>query len=99
MDINLKNGYIMVKAEEQKEEESTTASGIIIPEEKMEEDQVAKGTIVAVCEELKSEYAIGDKIFFHKTMPIDVHLKFDSDELEEFWFIKDREVICTYNVE
>jgi len=97
MDIKLHNGNIMVKVEDITEDEKTTASGIIIPEEKMEEDQVAKGTVIEVCEELADRYKKGDGIFFHKFNPTDVHMKYDSDELEEFWFVKNTDVICTFN--
>ena len=98
MKLTLQNSYIMVRVEENKKEETTTASGIIIPEEKMEEDQVAKGVVVEVSKELEDKYKKGDGIFFQKFNPTDVHMKYDSDKLEEFWFIKNTDVICTYNI-
>lgn len=95
--LSLKNGNIMVRIDDESKHETTTAAGIIIPQEKLEEDQVSKGTIVAVADELSEEYKVGSGVFFHKFNPTDVHMKYDSDELEEFWFIKSTDVICVYS--
>lgn len=91
MKVELKNENIMVLALEKKEEEKQTASGLIIPEHVIEEDQVAQGIVI---ESSNPEYKPKDIVFFHKVLPVDAQMKYRSDELETFWFIKASDIIC-----
>ena len=91
-EILLKNGYIMMKAIERKENENTTASGFILPESMMEDDQVSQGVVIRSCVD---EYKEGEVLFFHKTLPIDALIKFGNDvATTEYLFIKGEDVIC-----
>ena len=91
-DILLKNSYIMVKAIERKANESVTASGFILPESVMEDDQVSQGSVIRSSVD---EYNEGDILFFHKTLPIDAIIKFGKDDSPtEYLFIKPEDVIC-----
>ena len=91
-DIQLSNGYIMMKAIERKENEGTTASGLILPESIMEDDQVSQGVVIRSCVD---EYKEGEVLFFHKTLPIDALIKFGDDTAtKEYLFIKGEDVIC-----
>lgn len=91
-DIELKNSNIMVKELVRKEEEKESKSGLYIPEEALEDEQVAQGIVV------RSEiglFAKGDVLMFHKVCPVDVNLKIDGDEeLNRYFFIKAEDVIC-----
>lgn len=90
--VELKNGYIMMKAIERKEDESVTASGLILPEAMMEDDQVSQGTVIRSSVD---EYKEGEILFFHKTLPIDALIKFGDDTATtEYLFIKGEDVIC-----
>lgn len=92
MKIELKNNNIMVRELIVKEDQTTSKGGIIIPEEILEEDQVAQGTVVNSSIE---GYNNGDILLFHKVMPVNARMKLDgSDKLEEFFFIKEQDVIC-----
>ncbi len=91
MKVQLKNNNIMVFALDRKESEKTTQSGLIIPEETLQEDQVAQGIVI---ESNDKEYEPKDVVFFHKVLPIDAQLKYRGSELETFWFIKASDVIC-----
>ena len=91
-DVELKNGYIMVKAIERKEDETITGSGLILPEQVLEEDQVSQGHVIRSSVE---EYKEGDILFFHKTLPIDAIIKFGDDTSPtEYVFLKADDVIC-----
>ena len=72
MNIQLKNDYIILKA--LKDEDITTQSGLIIPKETQNEDQVAKGKVL----ENGNEYKKNDILLFHKIVPIDVELKIEG---------------------
>lgn len=97
MKINLKNGHIMVKEIVRKEEEKTTASGIFIPEETLEEEQVSQGKVVRTNSD---EYPLGSTVLFHKTLPVDINLKIDEDkELSIYFFINERDIICSITEE
>ena len=90
--VELKNGYIMIKAIERKENESVTSSGLILPETMMEDDQVSQGVVIRSCVD---EYKEGEVLFFHKTLPIDALIKFGDDTAtSEYLFIKAEDVIC-----
>ena len=90
--VELKNGYIMIKAIERKENESVTSSGLILPESMMEDDQVSQGHVIRTSVE---EYKEGDVLFFHKTLPIDALIRFGDDTATtEYLFIKGEDVIC-----
>ncbi len=91
MKVQLKNDNIMVFALDRTEEEKTTKTGLIIPEETLEEDQVAQGIVI---ESNDPEYKAKDVVFFHKVLPVDAQLKYRGSELETFWFIKASDVIC-----
>lgn len=93
MKINLKNGHVMVKEIVRKKDEEVTASGIILPEEMLEEEQVSQGKVIRTQSE---EYPIGSTVLFHKTLPVDVNMKIDDDkELTTYFFINERDVICS----
>ena len=97
MKINLKNNHIMVKEIIRKDEERITAYGIFIPEENLEDEQVSQGRVV------RSdilEYPVSSVVLFHKTLPIDVNLKIDDDkELTTYFFIRDKDIICSITEE
>lgn len=93
--MKLWNKNILVKIIEEDSGDQTTASGIIIPKEKMEEDQVAKGFVIQVPEELSDKLSKGETILFHKFNPTDIHMKYDSDQLEEYWFVKETDIISS----
>lgn len=80
----------MVRSIERKNDQAKRDSGIILPETQLDDDQVASGQVVEVPE--GSDYKVGDILFFHKVLPIDLHMKYDK-ELEVFWFIHPRDVI------
>ena len=91
-EITLKNGNIMVKELKRKEDELSNDLGLYIPEQTLEDEQVAQGTVVRSNLE---EYKIGDVLLFHKVMPVDVNMKLDKDKgLEKYFFIKESDVIC-----
>lgn len=91
-DVELKNGYIMVKAIERKENETVTSSGLILPESMVEDDQVSQGTVIRSSVD---EYKEGNILFFHKTLPIDALIQFGDDTaVTEYLFIKGDDVIC-----
>lgn len=93
MIINLRNGNILVKVQERKSESQLTQSGIYIPEEVLEEEQVSQGIII---QSQTDGYDKGDGILFHKVIPVDVNLKLDGDvKLEQYFFISEKDVICT----
>lgn len=97
MKINLKNNHVMVKEIIRKEDEKLTASGIFIPEETLEDEQVSQGRVVRSDME---DYPIGSTVLFHKTLPVDVNLKIDDDkELTTYFFIRDKDIICSITEE
>lgn len=82
----------MVKELKRKSDANVSDSGIIIPEETMEDDEVAQGTIISSSEE---EYKAGDVILFHKTLPVDALLKMEGDDRPtEYFFVNSRDVVC-----
>lgn len=89
MQIELSNDYIMVRSMERKNAERKTASGLIISESTIEDEQVASGEVV---QSDNDKYKPGDVLFFHKVLPIDVSMKY-GEELETFWFISPKDVI------
>ena len=92
MTIELKNGNIMVRELVVTDEEKTLDFGIILPKEIIEEDQVAQGTVVQAA---VAGYSSGDIVLFHKTLPVNARLKIEgSDKFEEFFFVKEEDVIC-----
>lgn len=91
MRVELKNGHIMVLALDRKEEQQVTSTGLIIPEQTLEDDQVAQGIVI---ESDNPEYQKDDIVFFHKVLPVDAQMKYRSDKLETYWFIKADDIIC-----
>lgn len=85
-----KNNQLLVKSMERKEEGTITDTGLIIPEQTLEDDQVAQGKVI---ESAHPDYVTGDVVLFHKVIPVDVHLKVDK-EIEEFWFVPANDIIC-----
>ena len=91
-DVILCNGHIMVKEIKRKKDEETTESGLFIPEEVLDDEQVSQGFVVRSS---VSGYEQGDVVLFHKMMPVDVNMKLDNDKgLETYFFIKESDVIC-----
>ena len=90
MKIDLKNEYIMVRSLEKKDTDKTTEKGIIMPSESLEDEQVASGVVVASSDE---DYKEKDVLFFHKILPVDLHMKYNDDKLETFWFIHKKDII------
>lgn len=89
--ISLMNSNIMVKATE-REDETENKSGLIIPKETLEDEQVAQGVVIRSNSE---SVKIGDLLLFHKVMPVDVNMKIDKDEkLETYFFILEKDIIC-----
>lgn len=92
MKIELHNGYIMVEEIKRTATEQTLNSGFIIPEQQLEDEQTSQGRVVESCVD---EYKIGDVLFFHKMLPIDVSLRLSSDsELKPYFFLQQEDVIC-----
>ena len=90
--ITLYNGNIMVKEHILTQEEKSSASGLYIPDEVLEDEQVAQGEVVNSNSE---NFAIGDLLLFHKVMPVDVNMKLDGDKgLSKYFFIKEQDIIC-----
>jgi len=90
--ITMCNDNIMVKEIIMKDEEKISASGIYIPEEILEDSQVAQGHVVR---SNSDNYNIGDIVLFHKVMPVDVDMKIDEDKaLTRYFFIQSQDVIC-----
>ena len=87
MNIQLKNEYVILKALE--DEDTKTESGLYIPKETRAEEQVATGEILLD----SGEYKKGDKILFHKIIPIDAHLEVNGKS-EQVWFIKIKDIIA-----
>jgi len=86
------NGNIMVKEVVRTEEEEKSSSGIFIPKEILEDEQVSQGKVVKTDSE---NIAIGDLVLFHKVMPVDVRIKIDKDEeLQSYFFILEKDIIC-----
>jgi len=83
----MKNNYLMVKSI--KSEEQSTKEGIILPDSILEDDQVAQGEVL----EGNEEYKKGDKILFHKIIPVDAQIIYKGEN-QKVWFIKINEVIC-----
>lgn len=91
MNIELFNGNILVKELKREDKDSVGASGVFIPTEDLEDEQVSQGTVIRFSE----GFNVGDRIMFHKTMPVDVHMKLDEDtELTNYFFINKQDVIC-----
>lgn len=80
----------MVRSIERKQEELRKESGLFIPETEIEDEQVASGQVVSSS---SAEYIKGDVIFFHKVLPVDVNMKYESKEMEKFWFISPKDII------
>lgn len=92
MKVELYNGNIMVEAIQRKRQETTNSVGIIIPDEVLEDEQVAQGIVI---ESSSEQFKKGDILFFHKVLPVDVNMKLSADEeLKNYFFIKDIDVIC-----
>lgn len=92
--VSLKNGYILVKELARKQEELKDESGLFIPEENLDDEQVAQGTVVQDV----GEYSKGAVLLFHKVIPVDVNMKLDGDDsLQKYFFIKESDVICQIN--
>jgi len=92
MKIIPQNGYILVKELKRKEDEKATDTGIILPEESLEDDEVAQGTVVVSGDDKFTE---GQILLFHKTLPVDALLKMDGDEKPtEYFFVKGDVVVC-----
>lgn len=93
MKINLKNNHIMVKEITRKKEEVVTSTGIFIPEETLEEEQVSQGKVVRSDSD---EFPIGVTVLFHKTLPVDINMKIDDDvDLQIYFFIHTKDIICS----
>lgn len=85
----LLNEYILVKEIEAKDEQMK--SGLILPEQEQQEDQVAQGKVlITTTDTIKKD----DIILFHKMIPVDAQLKMENGDLERVWFIKEQDVIC-----
>lgn len=83
----------MVKEIKRKKEEDIGQSGLYIPEETLEDEQVSQGRIVV---SNTSGYDKGEVLLFHKVMPVDVNMKLEGDEgLERYFFIKESDIICS----
>ena len=90
--IELKNGHLMVREIERQKDATIGSSGLIIPNEVLEDEQVSQGEIIESKEE---EYKIGDAVLFHKVIPVDVSMKYgDDDRLRTYWFVKTEDIIC-----
>jgi|TARA_R100000501_G_C2624764_1_gene118078 co-chaperonin GroES (HSP10) len=88
MKIELDNNNIMVEEIEVKED---TSSDFIIPKETLDEEQVAQGTVIESCTD---KYKKDDVVLFHKVIPVDVNLKYNSNELKSYWFVPKKDIIC-----
>lgn len=89
--VILKNNYILVKETSREKEELKDESGLFIPEENLDDEQVAQGIVVQDAE----EYHKGDVILFHKIIPVDVNMKLEGDSsLQRYFFIKSSDIIC-----
>lgn len=92
MKIELFNDNIMVKELKRTEGETVSESGLYVPEQNLEDEQVSQGTVI---NSNSPTVNIGDVLMFHKVMPVDVNIKLDGDAvLENYFFIKEGDIIC-----
>lgn len=91
MKIELDNDNIMVEEIEVSKEDTESSIGLEVSEETLNEDQVAQGKVIESCVE---KYKKDDVIMFHKVIPVDVHMKYNTDDLKTYWFIDKKDVIC-----
>ena len=91
MKIELLNSNILVKAIKREEKDSVGATGVYIPTEDLEDEQVSQGSVVQDALDFKK----GDIVLFHKTLPIDLNIRLEGDEeLTNYFFIKMDDIIC-----
>ena len=89
--IELFNGNILVKELKRDSKELVGKTGVYIPPEDIEDEQVSQGIVVQDV----SEFSKGDLLLFHKTLPVDVNLKLEGDEeLQNYFFIQLKDIIC-----
>ena len=89
--IELYNGNILVKTVKRDEKDSVGESGVYLPVEDLEDEQVSQGIVMQTTQ----TFSKGDKLLFHKTMPVDVNMKLEGDtELQNYFFINIKDVIC-----
>tara|TARA_R100000789_G_C2952752_1_gene135501 strand:+ start:344 stop:622 length:279 start_codon:yes stop_codon:yes gene_type:complete len=88
MKIELDNDNIMVEEIEVKEDSSSI---FIIPKETLDEEQVAQGKVIESSDE---KYKADDVVLFHKVIPVDVNLKYNSEEMKSYWFVQKKDIIC-----
>lgn len=86
----LLNEYILVKEIESRDEQ--LKSGLILPEQEQQEDQVAQGKVLQADD--STEVKKDDIILFHKMIPVDAQLKMENGDLERVWFIREQDIIC-----
>lgn len=101
MQIELFNSNILVKALKREEKDSVGVTGVYIPTEDLEDEQVSQGSVVKECSFIHPTnhtnviLSVGDKILFHKTLPVDVNMKLEGDtELQNYFFIQFKDIIC-----
>ena len=91
MQIQLHNSNILIKALKREEKDSIGATGVYIPIEDLEDEQVSQGVVVQDAE----GFVKGDIVLFHKTLPIDINLILEGDtELTNYFFISFKDIIC-----
>ncbi|MCH7748248.1 MAG: hypothetical protein IH939_09135 [Acidobacteria bacterium] len=88
MNLQPKNGYLIVKALEPKK---MTETGIVLPEGAQEDDeqQTSFCEVLAIPDE--SEYKKGETVLFSKLVPDDVMVEVDGKK-ELWWFVKETDV-------
>ena len=99
MNIELFNKNILVKAIKREEKDSVGESGVYIPIEDLEDEQVSQGIVVqdvsTIDDNGRDYFKKGDKVLFHKTLPVDINLKLEGDtELQNYFFIQLKDIIC-----
>ena len=98
MRIKLYNQNVLVKAIKREEKDSVGATGIYIPTEDLEDEQVSQGVVVqdaSVDSGGHPRFFKGDVLLFHKTLPVDVNIKLEGDsELQNYFFIQLKDIIC-----
>lgn len=89
----LLNNYILVKEIASKDEQ--LSSGLILPEQEQQEDQVAQGKVIDIADiNSVADIKKDSIILFHKMIPVDAQLKMENGDIERVWFIKEEDVIC-----
>jgi len=85
-----KNNQVIFSSEVQGEDKEKTASGIFIPKQMKEADQIAQGVVI---ESGSDEYKKGDVILYPKVIPNDFQLDLGQG-VKTFWIINASDISC-----